>query len=353
MGLLRNLSANIQSSDAVDVTHAQIDRYVDQSNSPVALLILEATIGSLNAIPQGNQLDKLISALVKVALENAHPDQVKESACRLIAAVVNKLPEGRELEDLMDSLRMKRNGPSVDKESAIRLFVWTTKALVMRAYSRTDALIQELVDLLSDPDHGCSIVAQGFATILAETEECLNLNSHANIRLMYRQRFFQSTVPRLLALYEQSKQSNGACFAAIANQLAFVPHAVIISHMATLVPLLVQCLAVEQQNRLIVSTINALLGLMRDNTLALVDHIDTLVPRLIVLAIDAPSMVVRSLALKCLSELINAPSIILLPLREQVNQQLVPCLGDKKRLVRREASQARHKWIMLGQPGGK
>ena len=110
---------------------------------------------------------------------------------------------------------------------------------------------------------------------------------------MYRQRFFQSTVPRLLALYQQSKQSNGACFAAIANQLAFVPHAVIISHMATLVPLLVQCLAVEQQNRLIVSTINALLGLMRDNTLALVDHIDTLVPRLIVLAIDAPSMVTR------------------------------------------------------------
>ena len=76
------------------MTHAQIDRYVDQSNSPVALLILEATIGSLNAIPQGNQLDKLISALVKVALENAQPDQVKESACRLIAAVVNKLPEG-------------------------------------------------------------------------------------------------------------------------------------------------------------------------------------------------------------------------------------------------------------------
>jgi len=209
------------------------------------------------------------------------------------------------------------------------------------------------VDLLSDPIHGCAIVAEGFATILSETVECLNLNSHANIRLMYRQRFFQETVPRLLALYQHSKQSNGACFAAIANQLAFVPHAIIISHMATLVPLLVQCLAVEQQNRLIVSTINALLGLMRDNTLALVDHIDTLVPRLLLLATDAPSMVVRSLALKCLSELINAPSVVLLPLRDKVSRELIPCLGDKKRLVRREAALARHRWIMLGQPGGK
>ena len=108
---------------------------------------------------------------------------------------------------------------------------------------------------------------------------------------MYRQRFFQATVPRLLALYQQSKESNAACFAAIANQLAFVPHTVIISHMSTVVPLLVQCLAVEQQNRLIISTINALLGLMRDNTLALVDHIDTLVPRLLKLAREATSMV--------------------------------------------------------------
>jgi len=313
---------------------------------------LEATIGSLDGVPQHEFLDKLIATLENVALGD-HLNKAQESACRLIAAIINKLPEGQELERAIDSLHRKRNDSSVNREQAIRLYIWTTKALVMRSYSRTDASIQELVDLLNDSIHGYGVVAEGFTTILSDTVECLNLNSHANIRLMYRQRFFQATVPRLLALYQQSKESNAACFAAIANQLAFVPHTVIISHMSTVVPLLVQCLAVEQQNRLIISTINALLGLMRDNTLALVDHIDTLVPRLLKLAREATSMVVRSLALKCLSELINAPSIILLPLREQVNQQLVPCLGDKKRLVRREASQARHKWIMLGQPGGK
>lgn len=74
--------------------HAQIGRYVEQSNSPMALLILEAAIGSLNAVPHGSQLDELISTLENVALESAHSDEVKESACRLIAAIVNKLPEG-------------------------------------------------------------------------------------------------------------------------------------------------------------------------------------------------------------------------------------------------------------------
>lgn len=35
----------------------------------------------------------------------------------------------------------------------------------------------------------------------------------------------------------------------------------------------------------------------------------------------------------------------------QVIRLLVPCLDDKKRLVRREAALARQKWIMLGQAG--
>lgn len=58
------------------------------------------------------------------------------------------------------------------------------------------------------------------------------------------------------------------------------------------------------------------------------------------------------LALKSLGQLTDAPKIVVLPLRSRVVFQLIPCLDDRKRLVRREAALARHKWIMLGQPGG-
>ena len=61
---------------------------------------------------------------------------------------------------------------------------------------------------------------------------------------------------------------------------------------------------------------------------------------------------VRRSALKCLGLLSNSPKMSILPLRPQVVQQLLACLNDKKRLVRREAALTRHKWIMLGQPGG-
>lgn len=41
----------------------------------------------------------------------------------------------------------------------------------------------QLVDSLNDPTHGY-LVAEGFKTILCETEECLNFNCHANIRFL-------------------------------------------------------------------------------------------------------------------------------------------------------------------------
>lgn len=109
---------------------------------------------------------------------------------------------------------------------------------------------------------------------------------------MYRQRFFQEVVPRLLKLYKESETCNkSACFAAIANQLAFVPEGVLVGHMATLIPLLVQCLAIDQPTDLIVSTINAFMGLMSDNVGAIESYVDNLVPRLLCLAQNSNSMV--------------------------------------------------------------
>jgi hypothetical protein len=112
---------------------------------------------------------------------------------------------------------------------------------------------------------------------------------------MYRQRFFQEVVPRLLKVYQESESCNkAACFAAIANQLAFIPEGVLIAHITTLIPLLIQCLSTEQPSQLIISTINAFMGLISDNVNAIEEYISSLVPRLLNLAKDGFTMV-RSL----------------------------------------------------------
>ena len=43
-----------------------------------------------------------------------------------------------------------------------------------------------------------SICAEGFKIILEDTPGLLNSTTHANIKLMYRQRFFIETVPALI-----------------------------------------------------------------------------------------------------------------------------------------------------------
>ena len=112
---------------------------------------------------------------------------------------------------------------------------------------------------------------------------------------MYRQRFFQEVVPRLLKLYRESESCNkAACFAAIANQLAFIPEGVLVAHITTLIPLLIQCLSIHQPPQLIISTINAFMGLMSDNVNAIEDYVDNLVPRLLNLAKDGSSMVIST-----------------------------------------------------------
>jgi len=130
---------------------------------------------------------------------------------------------------------------------------------------------------------------------------------------MYRQRFFQDVVPRLLDLYRHSDAGNNkaACLTAIANQLAFIPRGVLLSHTATLVPLLIQCLTSEQPEQLVASSIDALLDLMADNTSAVVEYIDSLVPRLLKLAQDGRTMVTQQLSLlllHILDILVNYPS---------------------------------------------
>ncbi|XP_057379811.1 MMS19 nucleotide excision repair protein homolog [Daphnia carinata] len=350
--ILRKLASSLSSGDATQFINEQIGRYIDEhlAKSAWVIPIMEATLGSLEATPVGKNLEKLIKTLEPLTV--CHPNaDVRISACRLVAALINKVPEGHELESILDSLRIKWQDPSADRSKTVCLFVWVTKALLMRSYSKLDQTIQELVESLNDPTHGY-LVAEGFKTILCETEECLNFDSHANIRLMYRQRFFQEVVPRLLKLYRESPSCNkSACFAAIANQLAFIPEGVLVAHITTLIPLLIQCLNIEQPDQLIVSTITAFMGLISDNINAIEEYISSLVPRLLTLAKDGLTMDVRRLALRCLSELRKAQPVVLLPLRSEVILRLTPCLDDKKRLVRREAAVARQKWTMLGQAG--
>ena len=72
----------------------ELNHYVDSSvHSSTGIFILEASLGSFDGYPQGDVLEKLMLCLEATAIQNPL-SHVRESACRLIAAIINKLPEG-------------------------------------------------------------------------------------------------------------------------------------------------------------------------------------------------------------------------------------------------------------------
>lgn len=81
---------------ATEFINEQTEQYVGQhlARSPWTLSIMEATLGSLDATPSGHSLERLVNTLEPLTV--CHPKaDVRMSACRLMAALVNKLPEGK------------------------------------------------------------------------------------------------------------------------------------------------------------------------------------------------------------------------------------------------------------------
>ena len=54
---------------------------------------MEATLGSMNATPTGQTLVQLINTLEPLTVCHTK-SEVRVSACRLVAALINKVPEG-------------------------------------------------------------------------------------------------------------------------------------------------------------------------------------------------------------------------------------------------------------------
>ena len=77
----------------------------------------------------------------------------------------------------------------------------------MRDESRYDfqkILVFQLLSCLEDPPVA-ETAASGFGVILEDCPEVLNFKSHAVIRIMYKQRFFQETEPKLIKGFNSAK----------------------------------------------------------------------------------------------------------------------------------------------------
>ncbi|KAG7492628.1 hypothetical protein MATL_G00016300 [Megalops atlanticus] len=315
--------------------------------------LLMACVCSMPRSVEIPQTDRLFSELEELSCTCAHPFSYT-SAAKCFAGLVNKRPSGEALDSVLERT-MKRISSELDcvsssyRMQAFTLLLWVAKALLIRYHPLSTDLTDKLFSLLTDPELG-GAAADGFSLIMSDSADVLNRACHADLRIMYRQRFFTENSAKLVQGFNSAeKERKSGYLKALSHIVNHLPRQVQLTELPALLPLLLEALSCSDQG-VQLSTLSCLHPVLLDPPPALTPQVDGLVHRLLAMT-TSPGMKVRIAALRCLHALCRLPEHTVLPFRARVLRALAKPLDDKKRLVRKEAVLARGEWFLLGSPG--
>uniref|UniRef100_A0A2K6ETP3 MMS19 nucleotide excision repair protein n=1 Tax=Propithecus coquereli TaxID=379532 RepID=A0A2K6ETP3_PROCO len=315
----------------------------------VALLM--AFVCSLPRNVEIPQLNQLMRELMELSCCHSCPFS-STAAAKCFAGLLNKHPAGQQLDEFLQLAVDKVEaglGSGPCRSPAFTLLLWVTKALVLRYHPLSSCLTARLMGLLSDPELGPA-AADGFSLLMSDCTDVLTRASHAEVRIMFRQRFFTDNVPALVQGFHAAPQDVKPNYLkGLSHVLNRLPKPVLLPELPTLLSLLLEALSCPDCI-VQLSTLSCLQPLLLEAPQVMSLHVDTLVTKFLNLS-SSPSMAVRIAALQCMHALTRLPTPVLLPYKPQVIRALAKPLDDKKRLVRKEAVSARGEWFLLGSPG--
>ncbi|XP_049916888.1 MMS19 nucleotide excision repair protein homolog isoform X2 [Epinephelus moara] len=316
--------------------------------------LLMGCVCSLPRSVEVPQIDDLLSELEEMSCTCTHLLSYT-SAAKCFAGLVNKRPQGDSLDSLIQST-MKRVCSELDsatssvRTQAFTLMIWVAKALLLRYHPLVTTLTDKLFSLLDDADLG-PMAANGFSLLMSDSPDILNRGCHADVRIMYRQRFFSENSAKLVQGFNtvpQEKKPN--YLKALSNIVNKLPKQVQVTELPALLSLLLEALSCPDQG-VQLSTLSCLEPVLIDPPPAVIQQLEALISRLLALH-SSPAMDVKIVSLRCIHALSRFPEHEVLPFRTRVLRALARPLDDKKRLVRSEAVRARGEWFLLGSAGG-
>ncbi|XP_073408958.1 MMS19 nucleotide excision repair protein homolog isoform X1 [Dendrobates tinctorius] len=326
---------------------------VDGPTAPQSRLValLMAFVCSLPKNVEIPHLSRLLQELLSLSLAGCCAFAFT-SAAKCFAGLINKCPAGEQLDEILQSASEKMESGLEDESRrtpAVTLLAWVTKALILRYHPMNGQLTNKMIGLLSDRSLG-PLAADMFSLLVSNSPDILNKACHADIRIMFRQRFFTENVPKLVqGFHAASGDDKPNYLKALSHVLNCLPKQVLMTELPSLTSLLLEALSCPD-DVVQLSTLTCLEPLLLDAAEILRVHIDTFISKLLRLT-SSPSMAVRITALKCILALTKLPLPMLLPYKQQVIRALARPLDDKKRLVRKEAVEARCQWFLIGSPG--
>ncbi|KAI5102983.1 mMS19 nucleotide excision repair protein-like, partial [Silurus meridionalis] len=322
--------------------------------------LLMACVCSLSQQASSYQKHSIPSHELLVQLEEliftcTHPFSYT-SAAKCFAGLINKRAAGPALDAVLEKT-LSRISATLECESsaqrvqAFTLLIWVTKALLLRYHPLSPVLTDKLFGLLNDDQLG-SRAADGFSLLMSDSPDVLNRSCHADVRIMYRQRFFTENSAKLVQGFNSAELEKRSVFLkALSHLVNNLPRQVQLTELPALLPLLLEALTCPD-DAVQLSTLSCFQPLIMEPPPALSTQLEALFTRLLALT-TSPAMKVRMAALRCVHALSRLPSHMVLPFRPRVLKSLARPLDDKKRLVRKEAVAARSEWFLLGSPGGR
>ncbi|XP_069575460.1 MMS19 nucleotide excision repair protein homolog [Brachyistius frenatus] len=327
----------------------------DSWSQSQTVCLLMGCVCSLPRSVEVPQMERLLSELEELSCTCSHQLSYT-SAAKCFAGLVNKSPQGDSLDGLIRRT-MERVCSELDSTSssvrtqAFTLMIWVAKALLLRYHPLFTAMTDKLFSLLEDADLG-PMAADGFSLLMSDSADVLNRGCHADVRIMYRQRFFSENSAKLVQGFNAAPQEKKPNYLkALSNIVNKLPKQVQVTELPALLSLLLEALTCPDQG-VQLSTLSCLEPVLINPPPALIQQLEALVNRLLAL-ICSPTMSVRITSLRCIYALSHFPVHEVLPFRARVLRALARPLDDKKRLVRNEAVQARAEWFLLGSPGGR
>lgn len=292
-------------------------------------------------LPEDEAL-KLSLAVLDIARGDEDPKVVAASGMCL-GGLVNKM--GEVGIDSIVKATLKLLDESVT-QGIVTALVWLAKALILRAHGSVPLLVSRLFSCF-ESDAG-TVAADGVFVIMDDCKEVLNKSSHANIKPLYKQRFFQSNIASIIERYKavDDARVKGLYLLAVAHLLLTVPKQILLIDLPLLLPMLLETLH-SSEIKLQVTALNTLYTLTFDAPEIISQHIKTLIASYLRLAKSQDSMKLRICALQSLGILSSLPAATLVPFAKEVIRSLQFSLDDRKRLVREEAVKCRSRWLLV------
>ncbi|OBZ91052.1 MMS19 nucleotide excision repair [Choanephora cucurbitarum] len=272
------------------------------------------------------------------------------SFCRILASILNKW-KNKDRDNYIQAheKKLKFCVENENSTSALALYIWITKALVIQSHKDYEEMTDMILHWMNHPVIGKK-ASYGFDVLTINDLLCLNKQCFADVSLLYKQKFADYALPKLLDVFSKSitKDQRSNSLVATVCLLKNMPNSILIDQFPPLIHLLIESLSLPD-NVLKLSTLSIFQSALSDATQCIEKHTGTLLSKLLLLIKpEEKSMNVRAAALRCIGLIpVKVSRDVTLPLAKDTIKTLAIALDDKKRIVRRQAVECREHWYCV------